>query len=48
MTQLNAAGSAQVFSTYFGGGLSDSGSGIAVDTSEMLRDGFTNSTDFLR
>ena len=47
VAKLNAAGSALLYSTYFGGGSRDSGSGIAVDGSaNAYVTGFTQSTDF--
>lgn len=47
VTKLNAAGSALVYSTYLGGLSSDTGRGIAVDSSgNAYVTGFTNSLDF--
>ncbi|AJQ25637.1 SBBP repeat-containing protein [Pelosinus fermentans] len=47
ITKLNPAGSALVFSTYLGGSISDSGSGIAVDTfGNVYATGTTVSPDF--
>jgi len=47
VTELNASGSALVYSTYFGGSSNDSGSGIAVDSSgNAYVTGYTASTDF--
>ncbi len=39
VTQLNAAGSSLVYSTYLGGSGTENGVGIAVDSSATLRDG---------
>jgi len=47
VAKLNAAGSALVYSTYLGGSRSDSGRGIAVDsTGSAYVTGYTSSTDF--
>ena len=47
VTKLNASGSALVYSTYLGGGNSDIGYGIAVDSSgNAYVTGWTDSTDF--
>ncbi len=47
VTKLNAAGSALTYSTYLGGGLSDSGQGIAVDAAgNAYVAGVTFSTNF--
>jgi hypothetical protein len=47
VTKLNASGSALVYSTYLGGSLSDSGVGIAVDSSGRASiTGQANSTNF--
>jgi beta-propeller repeat-containing protein len=49
VTQLDAAGSALVYSTYLGGSGNDGGSAIAVDAlpgSNAYVTGFTNSADF--
>jgi hypothetical protein len=47
VAQLNAAGSALVYSTYLGGQGDDSGNGIAVDSSgNAYVAGMTSSTDF--
>ncbi|OFV93426.1 MAG: hypothetical protein A3H28_16440 [Acidobacteria bacterium RIFCSPLOWO2_02_FULL_61_28] len=47
VTELNAAGSALVYSTYLGGGGTDVGSGIAVDSSgNAYVTGYTTSTNF--
>jgi hypothetical protein len=47
VTKLNAAGSALVYSTYLGGSNTDSGAGIAVDSSgNAYVTGETSSTDF--
>jgi hypothetical protein len=47
VTELNAAGTALVYSTYLGGSRSDFGTAIAVDTaSNVYVTGFTQSSDF--
>lgn len=47
VTKLNSSGSALVYSTYLGGGGSETGRGIAVDASgNAYVTGFTNSLDF--
>ncbi|MGH7813421.1 MAG: SBBP repeat-containing protein, partial [Candidatus Binataceae bacterium] len=47
VTKLNAAGSALAYSTYLGGGTSDSGNGIAVDSSGIAYVvGNADSSDF--
>ena len=47
VTKLSATGNALVYSTYLGGGNSDQGSGIALDSqSNAYITGFTSSTNF--
>jgi hypothetical protein len=47
VAKLNAAGNGFVYSTYLGGGASESGEALAVDTAgNAYAVGFTNSTDF--
>jgi hypothetical protein len=47
VTEINAGGTAKVYSTYLGGSGQDYGAGIAVDTSgNAYIAGFTTSTDF--
>ena len=47
VTRLNAAGSAVMFSTYFGGNGNDTGNGIALDAAgNAYVTGETSSTDF--
>jgi len=47
VTKINAAGSAQVYSTYLGGGGDDQGNGIAVDgAGNAYVTGYTFSTNF--
>jgi hypothetical protein len=47
ISKFNAAGSALVYSTYFGGGGFEAGMGIAVDaTGSASVTGYTNSSDF--
>jgi uncharacterized repeat protein (TIGR01451 family) len=47
VTKFNASGSALVFSSYLGGGLTDQGNGIALDSSgDAYVTGLTSSSDF--
>lgn len=47
VTRLNAAGSALIYSTYFGGSFNEIGFGIAVDSDQSAYvGGFTSSPDF--
>ncbi len=47
VTEINASGSAKIYSTYLGGSGQDLGAGIAVDASgNAYVTGFTSSTDF--
>jgi hypothetical protein len=47
VSKLNSTGTALIYSTYIGGGLSDYGNSIAIDSSgNAYITGYTNSTDF--